>query len=131
MTFFSYPRQPDVQRIRVGTAELDVLMADSYAEQVQGLSGTEISTLGADGMLFLYDLEKERTFWMHEMNYNLDMIWIQGNEVVKIEENIPAPMEGETPIRFHSTPYTIDAALELPAGGVGQFEIRVGQVIDK
>lgn len=129
--FFLVPRNPDVDRIRVGEVELNVLIADSYAEQVQGLSGTEVDTLEADGMLFVYETEKERTFWMHQMNYNLDMVWIRGAEVVKIEENIPAPKEGENPMRFHSMPFAIDAALELPAGGVEQFGIEVGQMIDK
>lgn len=99
-----------------GTNEYKVLVADNPVEHARGLSGTKLESLGADGMLFVFDNYQERTFWMNGMNYGLDVIWIRDGKIMKIDQNIPAPAQDEEPARMYSRPFEVNYVLELPAG---------------
>jgi uncharacterized membrane protein (UPF0127 family) len=107
-----------------------VLLADNPVEQAKGLSGAteaELLSQGAEGMLFVFGQAEERTFWMNEMNFNLDVVWILNGKIVSISENVPAPKAGEEPTRMYSGPIGADMVLELPAGGVKDHGLLVGQ----
>lgn len=54
----------------------------------QGLSGRQ--SLGEDqGMLFIFEQPGEHCFWMKEMNFPLDIIWLNENkQVITIKENV-------------------------------------------
>ncbi len=98
---------------------IKVLVADTMMERARGLSGTHIETLGADGMLFIFPSSSEQTFWMNQMNYALDVVWLQDGEIVKISANVPAPTEADPAIaRMSSAPFAVNQVLELPAGQV-------------
>lgn len=109
---------------------LDVLVADSAIERTRGLSNTQIETLGADGMLFVFTDQAQRTFWMNEMNYALDVLWIQDGQIVKIDENVPQPGNDYPGIaRMYSNPFAVQMVLELPAGQVQARGLAVGQTL--
>lgn len=110
--------------------ELDVLVADNLPERTKGLSGTEVETLGADGMIFIFPDKQERTFWMKDMNYPLDVVWIADNKIVKISRNVPAPEEGEEPEYMHSRPFEVDMVLEMPHGYVDYYGLATGHIIE-
>ena len=41
-------------------------------------------------MLFVFDTQGEQTFWMKDMKFPIDIIWIDSNKtVVHIEHNLP------------------------------------------
>lgn len=106
---------------------INVLVADSLLERSHGLSGTHIDTLGADGMLFLFDDASVQTFWMNRMNYALDVIWIKDGEIMKISENISPPTTDSSEIaRMSSSPFAVDKVLELPAGQASTRGLKVG-----
>ena len=50
-------------------------LADTPEKRFQGLSGREILEEGT-GMLFVFQEERQHTFWMKDMRFPLDMIWI-------------------------------------------------------
>ena len=78
----------------VGTIKLDekfieVQIADTLERQKTGLMFQD--TLPYDqGMLFAYDEPGERSMWMMNMQFHLDLIWFdeKGN-VVEITKNVP------------------------------------------
>lgn len=106
---------------------MKVLVADSLLERSHGLSGTHIDTLGADGMIFLFDDASVQTFWMNQMNYAIDVIWIKDGEIMKISENISPPAADSSEIaRMSSSPFTVDNVLELPAGQASVRGLKVG-----
>ncbi len=45
-------------------------------------------------MLFIFGTGATQTFWMKDMNFALDMIWISGNTVAGFSQNVPAPGPG-------------------------------------
>lgn len=69
-----------------GAVEAEVVNTDKSREL--GLSGREKMGDG-EGMLFIFDHEGKYGFWMKDMNFPLDILWInQEGIVVHIERNI-------------------------------------------
>ena len=66
-------------------------LAVSAEERVQGLSGRQ--SLGTDrAMLFVYEADAPRTFWMPDMHFPLDMVWIRSDCVVDgVTNDVPNP----------------------------------------
>ena len=95
-------------------------------EQEKGLSGRENLSSGT-GMLFVYSQPSYRSFWMKEMNFYLDFVWIREGKIVAITKNI-APQDYQPPQTLKS-PEPIDQALELNAGEVEQLNLKIGQEI--
>ena len=112
-----------------GGVDVTVKVADNAFEQVKGLSGVQAGTLGADGMIFLFDNEQERVFTMKGMEFNLDFIWLKDGKIVRIDENIPAPAPGEDPVILSSAPLHVDMVIELPAGKVHELGYVQGNLL--
>ena len=92
--------------------ELSVLIADTTEEIIAGLSGVE--TLSPyDGMLFVFEEDIYPGFWMKDMKFPIDIVWIDNAWVVdSISENVatstyPQLFYPQKPIRY---------VLEMPAG---------------
>ena len=61
------------------------------------MSGRQVLPDGA-GMLFVFEDDRYLSFWMIEMNFPLDMVWIGSScEVVDVTLNAPIPEPGQTP----------------------------------
>ncbi len=57
------------------TRTIEVLIAETPAQRERGLSG--MPALPHDeGMLFLFDKSDKFTFWMPDMHFAIDMVWI-------------------------------------------------------
>ena len=116
--------------LSIDGATFNVEVASTSVEQTRGLSFR--TSLGAnDGMLFIFSTGATQTFWMKDMNFALDMIWISGNTVAGFSQNVPAPGPGtqlwELPI--YSSPANVDKVLEVNAGTVAQYHIKVGDSV--
>lgn len=68
--------------------EISVEIVESPAAQAKGLSGR--SCIDENwGMLFSFEDEAFREFWMKDMNFSLDIIWLDGEKfVVDVTKNI-------------------------------------------
>lgn len=124
---FSKPRKAQIEILG---EQVNLLIANNLLEQKKGLSNTQVASLGADGMLFVFADKQQRTFWMNQMNYNLDVLWIADNKIMKIDRNVPAPKSGEEPAKMYSRPFEVNMVIELPAGGVDKFGFVEGQVVE-
>lgn len=115
--------------IKVGEIGLRVEAAVSLSEQTKGLSGRE--DIGpADGMLFLYGDSRQRDFWMKDMLFSIDAIWINKGKVIGWRENILPPVAAGGEIIRFSSPEPADAVLELPAGWARAHNLTIGQRVD-
>ncbi len=106
-----------------------VELAQTIGERTLGLSGRD--ELGKhEGMFFIFDTPGDNGFWMHDMKFPIDIIWIRGNTVVGFAENA-APEFGKKDweLKIYYPPEDVDKVLELSAGSVQKFGIKVGDVI--
>lgn len=94
-----------------------------------GLGGrTEI---GRDGMLFVLPERRVATFWMKDMLFDLDMVWIDGDTIVGITANVPAPQLGaeDSELPTYPSQVPVTHVLEVPAGTAGANGYAIGQTV--
>lgn len=104
--------------------ELDIA-ATNEARQ-QGLSGrTELEE--DEGMLFLFSSAGRHSFWMKDMNFPIDIIWLdERNEVVDIKERAQPESYPET----FAPAKSATKVVELTADFVAEEEIKIGQQLN-
>ena len=69
--------------VKIGGKSITVEIADSPEERTQGLSG-RTSLPKNHGILFVFDEAKKYPFWMKDMKFPIDIIWINDGGVVDI-----------------------------------------------
>jgi len=108
---------------------IQVEIADNDALRTQGLSGRK-SLATNSGMLFIYPKAGIYAFWMKEMQFPLDFIWINGDTVADLMKDVPAQETNDLltlPNYQSNTP--VDKALELNAGSIARLNIKIGDKI--
>ena len=118
----------DLATVTVGDASFTVELAATPAQQFQGLSGRPNLAVGT-GMLFAFEQEGKRAFWMKDMRFPLDMVWIDAQcRVVDITRDAPPPEPGQAlsdlPTYGPSAP--VIYVLEINAGDPEGAGIRPG-----
>lgn len=111
-----------------GGAAVPVELALTGAQRSRGLSGRESLPAGS-GMLFVFDQPNKSGFWMPEMRFSLDIIWIGADcRLVHIEAEVPHPAP-DTP-RSELPIYAPDApgqyVLEVNAGDAARAGWQTG-----
>ncbi len=108
--------------LSIGGALLNVDFATLPPTQERGLSGTK--SLGeGEGLLFVFPTETQIPFWMKQMNYPIDIIWINGaKKVTEIEKNVspdtyPAQFTADKQFQY---------VLEVNAGFADKNNIKEG-----
>ena len=107
-------------RIEAPGGAIRYTVADDDTERAQGLSGTK-SLAGNTGKLFIFDRESKHGFWMKDMRYPIDIIWLDAaREVVHIKRSA-------TPESFPEIFYPDQPALYVLEVNAGDAE-RLGIV---
>lgn len=116
----------DIVPIQIGDTQLEVEVVSSPASISQGLSGRD--EIGSDGMLFVLPTRRNATFWMIDMKFDLDMVWIDRYEVVSVTANVPAPSPGTSSLALptYSPGQPVEMVLELPAGQAAELGVDRG-----
>ncbi len=108
-----------------GRVRVTVEVARSSAEQIRGLSRRP-NLKPSHGMLFVYDRPQPVSIWMKDMRFPLDILWIRGGRIVKIEKRAP-PLDPHGPERIYTA--TADQVLEVPAGFSDRERIHLGDTV--
>lgn len=81
------------------------------------------------GMLFVFGKEGFYSFWMKNMVFALDFIWLDGEKrIVHIEENVPPCIQEPCPSYTSKVPARY--FLELKAGSVAKRKLRILDRLD-
>jgi len=111
--------------ISLADVSLQVTIARTPAELQQGLSGTR-SLPPNQGMLFVFPKADIYPFWMKDMQYPIDILWIdEDGRIVYVAPNVspdsyPATYKSSTPALY---------ILELNAGFAEAHSVRVGDTV--
>jgi uncharacterized membrane protein (UPF0127 family) len=89
--------------------------ATTSAQQQQGLSG-RASMPQNQGMLFIFTRAEPYPFWMKDMNFPLDMIFINNNKIVDIFQNVPQPKNSNAKLPIYTPSASANQVLEINAG---------------
>ena len=110
--------------VKVGGAEFNVELAETSEQHTRGLSYRESLKQG-DGMLFIFNPAQPVSFWMYEMSFPLDIVWIKDGKVISVERGVPHPAKNTDPkdLPTYPSPGEIDMVLELNAGEAANINI--------
>jgi hypothetical protein len=109
----------------IGRISMQASIADTDAERAQGLSDTPYIPIGI-AKVFIFDTAEKWSFWMKDMNYPIDIFWLDENGyVVHVVENV-AP---ETyPEMSFVPPVPAKYVIETKSGFAAENNIGVGAV---
>jgi len=114
-----------IKTVEIEGRVINVEVADDMLEQTRGLSGRTLLGEG-NGMLFVYEDPEKQGFWMKDMNFSIDIIWIgEDSSVVWIEKSVspdtyPKVFHPESPAKY---------VLEVPAGYSEKISIDIGDSV--
>ena len=117
--------------IRIGGKDLMVQIADTSQLRTKGLSGRKELPPG-NGMLFIFPSTNVVSFWMPDMYFPIDIIFIRDKKVTHIEHNVPNFPAG-TPLEdlpHYSSLEPINMVIEVPAGWTKINNIDVGSLLE-
>lgn len=126
-TDFFQPQKKGFEKVYIGKTFVFVKIARTYQEREKGLSG--VKQMGQDeGMLFIFPQKQQLIFWMKDMNFPLDFVWIADNKVVDIHQNIPAPSSAtlDNQIATARPRQPVDMVLEVNASWITKQKIKIG-----
>lgn len=117
--------------VKIGTNVIKVEIADTPDKRIKGLSGRE-SIASDSGMLFIFQKPDKYEFWMKDMRFALDFIWINGNSVMDLLKNIPPPAPDQSidTIPHYAPVNDVDKVLEVSSGYIDTHHISVGDKVD-
>lgn len=112
--------------ISVGNRIVHVTIADTDESREKGLGGRDGLT-SDEGMLFVFPDDGQRLFWMKDMRFSIDILWLDSRGRVLFiapavsPESFPATFGPTVPSRY---------VLELPANFAKNNGISVGSAVD-
>jgi len=119
--------------VKIDGVVLEVQIADTDPRRARGLMFQEQLPLD-EGMLLVFDDANKRSIWMLNMQFPLDVIWIDDNsKVVFIEKNVPpckTALETVTCPSYKGGSKDAKYVLEVTAGFVDEFKITTESTLE-
>jgi len=111
--------------LQIGQNKIEIEIADDADKRTRGLSG-RANLAQNHGLLFIFDTFGNYGFWMKEMNFPIDVIWIDENwRVADISKN--ASPESYPQVFLPSRP--IKYVLEVNAGWSEKNNLKIGTIV--
>jgi uncharacterized membrane protein (UPF0127 family) len=127
---FSKTPNPQLKsgEVSIGKNVFTVEMATTTIEEARGLS-FRTSLAEGTGMLFTFN-PGIQNFWMKDMNFPIDIIWISQGKVAGFVENAkPEPGVSLMRLTIYTSPDNVDRVLEVNAGIVAKDGIKAGDEV--
>lgn len=118
---------PEAQ-VKIAGQILTVEVAKTPRAIVKGLGGRE-SLAENRGMLFIMPVESRHVFWMKDMKFPIDIIWINNGQVVDIAPNVPVPQPGEELAQYPPRE-PARGILEVKAGFSEKYGLKIGDAVE-
>lgn len=115
--------KPDGPTITIRDQVVTLEITKGRAEQARGLGGRDGLAWG-HGMLFAYPSPRFPGFWMKNMRFDIDIVWIRGDHIVDISHRVPHFEDHPGPTIKPKE--LTDTVLEVPAGYAQAHGWRIG-----
>ncbi len=123
---FYFFKEEEKPTLKVKETEIAVDLAITKEDQIKGLSGRK-SLSPEEGMLFVYNQPRKVSIWMKEMNFPIDIIWIDEKKQISYfkkevsPDTYPESFTPNRPVRY---------VLEVPAGFIENHNIQIGDNVE-
>ena len=125
---FAFAKVQDYAQAIVTTStgkEIPVEVADTVEKRSLGL-GKRSGLENGWGMLFVFEKRKQHGFWMKDMQFPLDIIWLDNHRIVHILRNVQPAKSGVIP-PVMTPPVSGNFVLEIDSGRADELKLQVGQ----
>lgn len=113
--------------VTINDHKYGVELADDDNERVLGLSNRP-NLLPDQGLLFLFPSKDRYAFWMKDMKFPIDIIWIDDDIIVDISENVPTLVTA-TYLPRYQPKLPVNKVLEINSGETKKNGFTIGQKI--
>lgn len=122
-------KQNQTALVTVGGVNLITSLSTTPDAQSKGLAIRD-SLNENEGMLFIFETPQKYSFWMKDMKFPIDIIWInQDGKIVHIEKNLP-PCVFLLPCPSYAPKDDSLYVLEVVSNFTNKFDINVGDPVD-
>lgn len=114
------------QEVSINSQTIVAEVVSKPADREKGLSGR--THLGInEGMLFAFETAGFHSFWMKDMQFPIDIIWVNDARIVGVTERVD-PQVGvpESALAVLNPPEPVTRVLELAAGRAHLLGAKVG-----
>lgn len=83
------------------------------------------------GVIFKFSSATNSPYWMKDMLFPIDIIWVDNNKIVDYAENLKVPFPNQPPesLRFYKPAVPASSAIEVKAGFIREFGLSKGDEI--
>lgn len=106
--------------VTVGEQTFQVEVVSVKNDLEKGLGGRDGLCLSC-GMLFKFSQPGKYAFWMKDMKFPIDILWIYEGKIVHLEKNVSPTLVGTL-----SPAEQADSVLEINSGKSDEFGFKVG-----
>ena len=125
MIFENPKREVIAKGLWLGSSVVNIEIASSRVELGRGLSGRDYLA-PKNGMLFVYKKQEVPGFWMRDMKFPLDLIWISEQEKVV---GVTPDVKPDSYPQSYGPPEPIKYVLEVNAGFAKANNISEGTAV--
>lgn len=126
--FFLSACTKDTVNLKIKGEVLNVEISADVLSRTMGLSNREILCENC-GMIFLFGKQGKYPFWMKDMNFPLDIIYIQKDKIVEIFENVQV-FDDVKEFTEVFPDQNADKVLELNAGWCKAHNVQIGDILE-
>lgn len=114
-----------IQEIKINKSTFIVYISDTDSKRIKGLSNVD-KLKSNEGMIFVWEDKDNRYFWMKDMKFDLDFVFINGNKIVDTFKNISASSYPKT----FTSKKKVDKVIEFNSGTIEKNKIKTQDIID-
>ncbi len=123
-----YRGRPTLYDVKIGSLTIPTEIANTPETLEKGLSG-RFHLPKKMGLLFIFPVPGEYSFWMPDMNFPIDLIWINADKKIVGFEQAMQPETDYANPQYYAPPEAILYMLEVNAGFVKKHRLTVGQEV--
>jgi len=127
LCFLPLSAQTVYRQLKIRDKVFTVEISDTLAKRSLGL-GKRQNLPEDHGMFFIFERKGIYPFWMKDMKFPIDIVWINNDRVIGVTERIPQP-KGKFPLAYYAPPSLIDRVLELNSGTAKIIGIKEGDTV--
>ncbi len=120
--FFIVSNSRNISYVNIGGQKIKVELAVTKAERVQGLSGRKSLDEGT-GLLFIFEESGLYPFWMKDMNFPIDIIWLSEDQKIVFIKSNAKPSDFP---KTYNPEQDAKYVLEVPAGFSEKYKLKAG-----
>ena len=127
--YFNHASAYERISLQIGENTIEADLADTIAKRTKGLSGRK--SLGEnEGMFFEFPIKGKHGFWMKDMNFPIDIIWIADNKIIGVEENVD-PQIGSSfvQLKTYYPEVLVNYVLEIASDGFKKLDIKIEDLV--